>query len=158
MEKNEKIEKIQHSPRVHKILAQSYLVYFLALFIGLVLSAIFPAKISVSSILLNLSAVVLILSSILIYWAQKSTKNFKKDGITKNAFKKGPYKFLRNPTNTGLFLLLLSFGIIINSIFVVFLTLVAFVFANFIFLRKEQKLLEKKYGEAYIEYKRDVRF
>ncbi|HPS21460.1 MAG TPA: methyltransferase [Candidatus Paceibacterota bacterium] len=157
MEK-ERIEKEQRRPRIHRVLAQSYLVYLFALFAGLIFSAAFPVKIHVSDFLLSLSAVILMLSSVLIFWAQKSTKNFKKENITKESFKKGPYRYLRNPTNIGIFLLMLSFGVIVNSVSVILFTIVASFFARFVFLRKEKSLLEKKYGKAYIEYKKDVIF
>ncbi|MFH1608543.1 MAG: hypothetical protein ABH951_00800 [Patescibacteria group bacterium] len=74
----EKIEK-QHKPRVHKILAHSYLVYLISLFFGLLFSAIYPFKIFESSFLLNISSLVLILSTILIFWAQKSSRKFGKN-------------------------------------------------------------------------------
>lgn len=157
MEK-EKTEKEQHRPRIHRVLAQSYLVYLFAFFAGLIFSVAFPIKIHVSSFLMSLGVVVLMLSSVLIFWAQKSTKNFKKENITKESFKKGPYRYLRSPTNTGIFLLMLSFGIIVSSVSVILFTIVAFFFARFVFLRKEKIMLKKKYGKAYTEYEKEVIF
>lgn len=152
------IHKIQYRPRVHKILAHSYMVYLLALFFGLIFSAIWPMRIFNDDCLLNISAVVLFLSSAMIFWAQRSTRKLDKENLTKRAFKKGPYRYTRNPTNISLFLSMLSFGIIINSIFVIVFASVSFLLAIFVFLKREEKLLEKKYGNAYLEYKKDVKF
>jgi protein-S-isoprenylcysteine O-methyltransferase Ste14 len=147
-------------PRVHKILANSYLSYLLALFFGLILSAIFPSRIFTENYMLNISAVVLFLATGLIFWAQKSTRKFKKqkENLTKRSFKNGPYKYTRHPTNLGLFFSLLSFGVIINSVFVILFSIFAFLLARLVFARKEESLLAKKYGNAYLEYKKEIKF
>jgi protein-S-isoprenylcysteine O-methyltransferase Ste14 len=152
-----KIEK-QHRPRVHKILAHSYMVYLLALFFGLVFSAIMPMRIFLDNCLMNTSAVVLFLSTCVIFWAQRSTRKLDKENLTKRSFKNGPYKYTRNPTNICLFLSLISFGVIINSLFTILFALISFLLASLIFIKREEKLLERKYGDAYREYKKDVKF
>jgi protein-S-isoprenylcysteine O-methyltransferase Ste14 len=157
MEKDKDKDTIRTS-RVHKVLANAYLTYFLALFLGLILSAIFPARIFTDSCLLNWSAVLLILSTALIFWAQKSTRKFNKENVTKNSFKKGPYKYTMHPTSLGLFLSMFSFGVIINSIFVILFAFVSFLLSRLIFIKKEEDILIKKYGHAYLEYKKDVKF
>jgi len=151
-------EKQQNIPRVHKTLAQSYLVYLFAMVFGLVCSAVWPIKLLFSNFLLIISPVILILASILTLWAQKSSKKFGKDEVTKKSFMNGPYRFIRNPTNLGIFLSFLSFGIIINSIFVIVFTIISFLISSLYFLKKEEKILEMKYGEAYLAYKKTVRF
>lgn len=153
----EKIEK-QRRPRVHKILAHSYMVYLLALFFGLILSAVMPMRVFLDDGLMNTSAVVLLLSSCIIFWAQRSTRKLDKENLTKRSFKKGPYKYTRNPTNVSLFFSLISFGVIINSLFTILFALIAFLLSSLVFIKKEEKLLEKKYGDAYREYKKDVKF
>jgi protein-S-isoprenylcysteine O-methyltransferase Ste14 len=133
--------------------------YLFALILGFIFSAVWPIRVFQNNIIiLNISSVILLLSSLLILWAQKSTKKFGKENVTKKSFMKGPYRYMRNPTNTGLFLASVSFGIIINSPFIIGFTLMAFFFSLFVFLKQESLILEKKYGEAYLEYKKTVRF
>ena len=145
-------------PRIHKVLAQSYIVYLLALVFGLIFSAIWPFKIFVDATLMNTSSVVLLLSSMLILWAQKSSKKLKKENLTKKSFMKGPYRYTRNPTNLGLFISMSSFGIIVNSVFVIVFSLVAFALSRLIFIKKEEQILENKYETPYLEYKKIVKF
>jgi len=158
MDFDNKTEKQKPRPRVHRILAYSYAVYLLALVLGLIFSATWPYKIFVSSILMSISSVILLLSSMLILWAQKSSKKFKKEDLTAESFKKGPYRFTRNPTNLGLFLSIICFGIIVNSVFVIIFAIIAFALSRFIFIKKEEELLKNKYGDSYLEYKKSVRF
>ena len=153
-----KIEKQKPRLRVHNILADSYTAYLLALVLGLIFSANWPFKIFENNTIINISAVILLLSSALILWAQKSSKKINKENLTKNSFTKGPYRFTRNPTNLGLFLSMVCFGVIINSFFVIFFTLIAFFLSRLIFIKKEEELLEKKYGSSYLEYKKLVKF
>lgn len=58
----------------------------------------------------------------------------------------------------GLFILMLGFGILINAIFVILFSIVSFVVAKFIFLKKEENILAGKYGAPYMEYKKSVKF
>ncbi|MFA6324709.1 MAG: methyltransferase [Candidatus Paceibacterota bacterium] len=153
-----KQEKDKNIPRVHKILAQSYAVYLFALVLGIICSAIWPIKLLFSNFLLSTSPFILIFASLLILWSQKSSKKFGKEEVTKKSFMNGPYRFVRNPTNLGIFLSFLSFGIIVNSIFIILFTLISFFISSLYFLKKEEKILQMKYGEAYLEYKKTVRF
>ena len=154
----DKIENGKMRPRIHKVLAQSYVVYLLALVFGLFFSAAFPLKIFISTTLMDISSLVLLFSSMLILWAQKSSKKFEKENLTANSFMKGPYRFTRNPTNIGLFVSMSFFGIIVNSVFVIIFTIIAFMLSRFIFIKKEEEILEHKYGAPYVQYKKIVKF
>ena len=149
----------QTTPRksAHQILAHSYLVYLLALLLGLLFYVFFPIKIFDQPALLYFGSVLLILATMLIFSAQKASKNFNRENVNKESFCHGPYCFTRSPTHWGLFILLLGFGIIINSFFVVVFTIASFLLTKFVFLRKEEKVLEEKYGAPYLEYKKIVR-
>ena len=154
----DKMEKQVHRKRVHHVLAHSYVVYFMALIFGLVFSAFVPIKFFFSVILMNMSGIILLLSSVLILWAEKSSKKFNKENLNRKSFMNGPYRFTRNPTNLGLFLSIISFGIIVNSVFIILFCLIAFLFSRLVFLKNEEKILTLKYGAPYIEYKKIVKF
>jgi protein-S-isoprenylcysteine O-methyltransferase Ste14 len=121
MDCEHKIEKQKVRVRVHSVLAESYTVYLVAFVFGLFFSAAWPIKIFNSDAFVNVSAGILLLSSLLILWAQRSSKKFNKENLTKKSFENGPYRFTRNPTNLGLFISVTCFGFIINSFFVFFL-------------------------------------
>ena len=100
----------------------------------------------------------MIFATFLIFWAQKTARNLDKDNLTKESFRKGPYAFTRGPTHLGIFLLIISFGFMANTIFVIFFTIVAFFVTKLVFLKEQEMLLEEKYGEPYREYKKIVKF
>jgi protein-S-isoprenylcysteine O-methyltransferase Ste14 len=100
---------------------------------------------------------ILILATILVFWAQKTSRSLDTKNMSKETFCKGPYCYTRSPTHWGLFFLMLGFGIIANAVFVVLFTLIAFLLVRFIFLEKEERILTEKYGAPYLEYKESVR-
>ena len=53
---------------------------------------------------------------------------------------------------------MLGFGLVANAIFIIVTTVISFVLTKFIYLKKEEAILEKKYGAPYLEYKKAVKF
>ena len=147
-----------HRNRVHKVLIHSYSSFFFFFIIGVYLDLVFNLKVFESRLVEPMGFIFLILGTLLVFWAQKTSRNFKKEGISKEDFARGPYRFNRSPTNLGLFFLVLGFGLIANAFFVILSSLISFIVAKFIFLRKEEKILSEKYGDAYLKYKKSVRF
>lgn len=144
---------------VHSFLAYSYLVYFFTLIVGITLNTFSPIKVFDISVMSPIGLVLLLLSSILILWAQSSSTDLlHKEDVTYTHFLRGPYRYTRMPTHFGLFLAIMGFGFIINSFFVIILTLIAFLITKFTFLKKQEDELEKKFGDAYREYKKKVKF
>ena len=146
-----------HKNKIHKILAYSYLFYFILFLMGLFLDFMFPLKIFDNYVMSSIGAIFLIFGTLLIFWAQKSSLNLDKDSINKEAFCHGPYRYTRSPTHFGLFLLMFGFGIIANALFIVIFSIISFIIAKFVFLKKEEKILAEKYGTPYLEYKKSVK-
>jgi len=145
---------------VHFILVHSYLIFFFAIILGVLFDTFIKQKILSDSIYQSVGVFMLLIGSVIIYWAQKSSSNYKEKkskNEKRSQFEFGPYKFLRSPTHFGLFIMTLGFALIINSFFSVVFTVVAYVITKLFFLKKEEKLLEKKYGQVYSEYKKKVR-
>jgi protein-S-isoprenylcysteine O-methyltransferase Ste14 len=147
-----------HKNKVHRVLAHSYLFYFMFLLIGLFFDFIFPIKIFSNSILSLLGVVFLVVGTFLILWAQKVSRNLKKENISRMTFCQGPYCFTKNPTLLGLLVLTLGFGIVVNALFIVIFSLISFCLTKAIFIKKEEEILTQKYGSAYLEYKKSVKF
>ena len=67
----------------------------------------------------------------------------------------GPYAYTRNPMLTGVFSLLLGFGVLFGSVFLLIVFTPLFIFINFWELKSiEEPELEKRLGEEYIEYRK----
>jgi len=71
--------------------------------------------------------------------------------------KEGPYKYVRNPMLTGLFILMFGIGILVNSISFTFIFTPLFIVLMFAELKAvEEPELERRFGEEYISYKKEV--
>lgn len=143
---------------VHKVLAHSYIMHFILFLFGVALDIVYGFKIFASPILTGVGIIFLIFGSILILWAQYTSRNLKTENITKETFSRGPYYYTRTPTNFGIFFLMLGFGMIANAFFVILSSVISFIVAKFVFLSKEEKILAQKYGAPYLEYKKSVKF
>ena len=69
----------------------------------------------------------------------------------------GPYKYSRNPMTTGGLIQIFGFGIICNSIIMVFITVPLLILINYLELKNiEEPELEKRLGQGYVDYKKRV--
>ena len=144
--------------QIHKILAHSYTFYFLSFLIGILLDYILPLRIFKHPIMPLVGGFIIVIASLLIFWAQKTSRDYKNREIVKEIFFQGPYKLSRSPTHWGLFLLIFGFGLLVNASFVVIFSVISLIITKVVFLKKEEMFLEKKYGEPYREYKKIVKF
>lgn len=151
-------KKNSHKNSVHKILAHSYMFYFIFFLLGLSLDFMFPFKIFNNFGFLLVGVILLIFGTFLIIWAQKVSHHLSKENINKETFCHGPYRYTRSPTHFGLFFLMFGFGIVANALFIVIFSILSFIVTKFIFIREEEKVLAEKYGVPYLEYKKSVEF
>lgn len=70
----------------------------------------------------------------------------------------GPYAYSRNPMFLGALLMIIGFGIILNSVAAIVLGLIIPI-SYLIFIKLvEEKELEARFGQEYLEYKQQVPF
>ena len=147
------------SGMVHFVLSHSYFMFLGAVIFGIVFDMISGFRIFQSEIYSYGGIAMIILGSVLVYWAQSSSRHthieMKKKNTERN-FEHGPYKYSRNPTHIGLTVMTLGLGFVLNSFFSIIFVITASVITKFIFLREEEALLEKRYGKPYLEYKKKV--
>ena len=153
------MDKGQGEHTVHHVLAHSYVLYFLLFLIGVWLDLTFKFKIFSDNIMLPVGLFFLVVSTALIFWAQKTGRDLRKFKEVKTEhFCRGPYCYSRIPTQWGLFFLILGFGIITSSFFIILFTIISFLISKSVFMGRHDRLLIEKYGDAYREYKKLVRF
>ncbi len=144
---------------VHRVLARSYTMFFAFFLLGICLDFIFKVRIFTNSTLSFIGFLVLILASALIFWAQKTSSDLSKiKEVSTENFCHGPYCYTRSPTHWGLFFLMVGFGVLTSSFFVILTSCIALLISKYVFLDKEERVLEAKYGNPYMEYKKLVRF
>lgn len=69
----------------------------------------------------------------------------------------GPFRFTRNPLYVSLLLLYAGIAILVNTLWCILLLPVLFVIFNRGVVNREEKYLEQKFGEEYLQYKKRVR-
>lgn len=151
-------QKYQNS-KVHTTLGHGYFIFLVVIILGIFSDFLLNMKIFSNEIYRYVGVFLLIGSSIVIYWAQKISANFKQrsEKNETSLFEQGPYKYIRHPTYLGLFIMTLGLGLTTNSFSSVVFAVIAYLIIKIFFFKKEEKLLEKKYGEEYIEYKKKVK-
>lgn len=69
----------------------------------------------------------------------------------------GFYSLVRNPMLLGWIIMLFGVGLLLNSISLIFIFTPLFVLLNILYLKAvEEKEMEKKFGQRYLEYKKGV--
>jgi len=82
-----------------------------------------------------------------------------KDTHTLYVVRSGPYKYTRNPMIFGYVLIWIGLGVLINSFFLtVGFALIILIVLILVVKLWEEKNLEKRFGNQYLEYKKNVSF
>lgn len=68
----------------------------------------------------------------------------------------GPYRYCRNPMITGVFFILIGESLILHSTNILIWSGIFFLINTTYFLLKEEPDLQKRFGDEYLEYKRNV--
>lgn len=147
----------QRTPSVHRVLATSYLNYFILCSFGLFLGIFFPLHFSVPHAML-FGSICFGAGPLLMIWAQYTSHRFEmiKQKTGELHFNRGPYRYLRNPTQLGLVILVLGYACVTGTAILFVTTGVAYIISNF-FFKKHEAILESRYGDAYTTYKTSVK-
>jgi protein-S-isoprenylcysteine O-methyltransferase Ste14 len=70
---------------------------------------------------------------------------------------KGPYSCSRNPMYVGWTAIYLGIALAANSVWIIALLPVAVIFTHFVEIPREERILEAKFGEEYLQYQERVR-
>ena len=154
-----KDNNVHNNGMIHFILSHSYIVFLMAIILGVIFDVIYRISIFSNPIYQNIGFIMIILGSIIIYWSQSTSRCIKKNteqDIIYN-FECGPYKYSRNPTHIGIAIMTLGFGFIVNALFIIIFIIIAYFITGLIFLKEEERLLEQKYGQKYLDYKKKVK-
>jgi protein-S-isoprenylcysteine O-methyltransferase Ste14 len=143
---------------IHLILSRSYSIYFFAFIIALILDVVVNLNLKLGGQMLSsIGFALIILSTFLMYWAQTVNKKvyYLPDGS--KDFTRGPYKYSRNPTQLGLFILVLGAGFMMNSYIISISAVVSLFFSAFFVIPEEESRHIRKHGEVYLKYMKKVR-
>ena len=145
---------------IHVLLYHAYVVFFLAVVLGIIFDGIFNFGKFQGQIYQSIGLFMLIVGTFIIFWSQKTT-SYKKSEIKNNRdtnfFIKGPYRYTRNPTNFGVTIMSLGLGFIIGSLFSIIFIIITYFISKLIFIKKQDSILEERYGEVFNDYKKKVK-
>jgi protein-S-isoprenylcysteine O-methyltransferase Ste14 len=144
---------------VHVLLSNSYVMFFFAVVLGVIFDIIFATH-SFDGVFYEYLGIGLIVAgTLIVYWSQHITRSAGKiaSGRDTNFFLHGPYRYTRNPTNFGLTLSILGLGFLIHSLFSVLFILIAYIISKVFFIRKQDAILEERYGDVFVEYRKKVK-
>ena len=110
---------------------------------------------------LGLSMLLLVPGCLIMVWPVMQFFRARGTPVPLNPPKKlittGLYAYIRNPMILGLLLLLLGLGVLFGSLCLIFIFTPLFISINVLYLKAiEEKEMEKKFGENYLEYKKRV--
>ncbi len=147
----QKMNLSERKNNIQILLSQSYSVYMFSFGLGLVLDLLIDQRIN-SPLLNYIGLMLILLASILIYWAQTVNKKpaYLPDGSRNFAL--GPYAFTRHPTYLGLFLVMIGAGLVMSSYAIILTSILAFVIAVRVFMTKEEARHIAKYKDQYLNY------
>jgi protein-S-isoprenylcysteine O-methyltransferase Ste14 len=83
--------------------------------------------------------------------------NIRPDLPTLAIVRMGPYRYTRNPMYLSLCALQVSLALILNDLSPLLLAVVLILILHFGVIIKEERYLEEKFGDNYLELKREVR-
>ncbi len=141
---------------MHMLSSHSYSIFIFAVILGVIFDIVFPVEIFNGSIFQYIGLICVLLGTVIIFWAQRSSSIAKRKREKENinvGFGYGPYKYSRNPTYLGLFVMTLGLALLIESPFSIFFTIIAYFVVKKKFIKHKEKILEDKYGEAYCNYR-----
>jgi len=66
----------------------------------------------------------------------------------------GPYRYMRNPMHTGMFLIMFAFGFYYNSLLAILFFIPLYIIIDIWYFKNvEEPELEKRFGRDYVDYK-----
>lgn len=155
--------KQSHGLSVHQVLAHGYLVYLAAIVAGFGASYFWPENFSFP-LESPFGLVLIFLGTIIVYWAQSASgktshhRNVPKEELSADYFFVGPYVYSRSPTQYGLFLMAFGLALLYGSLYMAITTVLALLIGRLFIIPHEESHLQEKYGKAYSDYKKKVRF
>jgi protein-S-isoprenylcysteine O-methyltransferase Ste14 len=102
-------------------------------------------------------AILLDLWSLILFFLSHTTPNPMKPENVSELVITGMYRFSRNPMYLGLLIMLSGWAIYLGNLIGFFILPLFVITLNIQQIKPEEQVLEKKFGQAYLDYKQRVR-
>jgi len=95
-------------------------------------------------------------SSLLLFFKKHTTPNPFKPENTSELVTSGLYRYTRNPMYVGLLIILKGYAVWLGSITPFLLVPLFYLLITYMQIKPEEKILEEKFGQKYLDYKKQV--
>jgi len=143
------------------VVALPPLIYLAFLAAGIVLDRLFPVELLPDALQYPLGIALMAIAALVMPFV---LRRFRKAGTSLDVRKPtsalvtgGPYRFSRNPAYLSLTLLYAGIGVAADSLWIVGLLVPVLAVMQYGVILREERYLERKFGEDYLRYKRSVR-
>ncbi len=133
----------------------------LGLILGLICNWLWPWPIARYVYVLPVGVLLVGLAVIL---SVTMARTFKQHETSGNPYKEttaivdtGPFTFSRNPTYITIQIFHAAVGLLFNTIWILLMILPALIVVHYVVVLGEEAYLERKFGDAYLDYKSRVR-
>lgn len=143
------------------VIALPPFIYATAFLVGLLLHLAFPIHPLPTMLARWLGLLFIVISAVIAVsalWAlRRKQTTFDVSKPTTAIVTDGPYHFSRNPLYVSLTLLYLGVACLINTLWILLLVIPTLIVMQHGVIAREEAYLERKFGEEYLSYKRQVR-
>ncbi len=143
------------------VLAPPPVIYLPALLLGLVLDAVWPIGFVRGLLRYLLGGGLILVSGLIVSFAlwefRRARTSFSFTPPTTAIIRTGPFRYSRNPAYVALTLLWVGLGVVLDNPWILVLLLPAVLVVHFGVVRREERYLERRFGEEYRRYKASVR-
>ena len=143
------------------VIAPPPLIYLGALALGLGLHAAFRVSVLPVTIARILGVLLIVCAVAIVVPAframARAGTTFRTERTTTVIVTDGPFGYTRNPIYVALTLVYVGIAVTINSLWVLFLIVPVIVVMQLGVVAREERYLERKFGDEYVRYKARVR-
>ena len=143
------------------VIAPPPLLYGLAFLVGAVLHTLFPTPIVAPNVAAGSGLTLLSIGAVLAVWSRRTMEgagtNVNPSLPATTLVISGPFRFSRNPMYVARTVLYLGLGVLMNALCVVAVLVPLLLVMQYGVIRREERYLEAKFGDAYRQYRSAVR-
>jgi len=151
------VDVVQDSPRV---IVFPPILYVGTLLLGLLLHWLWPTRLSGLVWIRICGAMMFATGAFIAHWAQRTMRrvgtNVLPSKPTLAIVTHGPFRFTRNPIYLANVLVYIGLTFLLNTVWPLLLLLPMLFVVDWGIIRREERYLENKFGNAYLSYKNKV--
>ena len=151
----------ENSTDIPGVIAPPPLIFLAAIIVGGVLHFLLPLRLIPDALQVPLGVVLLIASVVL---GASAAQRFMRAGTHLEPYRpstaivtSGPYRFTRNPIYLSFVLFQAGIGILIDGAWILLLLIPALLIVHYGVILREERYLERKFGDEYRQFKASVR-